>query len=70
VSKNSQCINFSLYLIHISNTIISTEAEKSNGWAAMLGIVAAFLHMKRQVKSYTEFSNGAQSILALSTIFS
>ena len=33
---------YSLYLIHISKNIMSPEAEKFNGWAAMLGFVAAF----------------------------
>ena len=28
--------------IHISDSIMTPEAEKFNGWAAMLGFVAAF----------------------------
>ena len=37
-------VNYSLYLFHISYFIsaMSPEAEKFNGWAAMLGFVAAF----------------------------
>ena len=34
---------FFLYIYYIfQNAIMSPEAEKFNGWAAMLGIVAAF----------------------------
>ena len=31
-----------LYLLNNSNFIMTPEAEKFNGWAAMLGLVAAF----------------------------
>ncbi len=34
--------NCSLYLLHISFFAMTPEAEKFNGWAAMLGFVAAF----------------------------
>ena len=33
---------YSLYLVHIWSAIMTPEAEKFNGWAAMLGFVAAF----------------------------
>ncbi len=35
-------ITCSLYLIYIYFFAMSPEAEKFNGWAAMLGFVAAF----------------------------
>ena len=34
--------NCSLYLLRISFFAMTPEAEKFNGWAAMLGFVAAF----------------------------
>ena len=40
--KTHSAVNFSLYLLYIQNTIMTPEAEKFNGWAAMLGFVAAF----------------------------
>ena len=34
-------INICVILIHIQNIIMTPEAERFNGWAAMLGFVAA-----------------------------
>ena len=40
--KTHSAVIFSLYLLYIQNTTMTPEAEKFNGWAAMLGFVAAF----------------------------
>ena len=40
--KTHSAVKSSLYLLHIWNTTMTPEAEKFNGWAAMLGLVAAF----------------------------
>jgi hypothetical protein len=43
VSKNSQRrIFFFIFNSYFKKTTMSPEAEKFNGWAAMLGFVAAF----------------------------
>ena len=39
--------------------LMSPEAERFNGWAAMLGFVAAVELMLQQDKSYPEYSNGS-----------
>ncbi len=41
-AKTHDIIFSSLCLFHISYFAMSPEAEKFNGWAAMLGFVAAF----------------------------
>ena len=40
--KTHSAAIYSLYLFYILKTTMSPEAEKFNGWAAMLGFVAAF----------------------------
>ena len=40
--KTHSAISISLYLLDIWNKTMTPEAEKFNGWAAMLGFVAAF----------------------------
>jgi hypothetical protein len=42
VSKNSQHRKFFFIFISYFINAMSPEAEKFNGWAAMLGFVAAF----------------------------
>tara|TARA_B100000614_G_scaffold226104_1_gene216202 strand:- start:73 stop:246 length:174 start_codon:yes stop_codon:yes gene_type:complete len=43
VSKNSQQGSlFFIFISYFDNITMSPEAEKFNGWAAMLGFVAAF----------------------------
>ncbi|BCV04372.1 MAG: hypothetical protein CM15mV84_430 [uncultured marine virus] len=39
--------------------LMSPEAERFNGWAAMLGFVAAVGAYAQQDKSYPEYSNGS-----------
>tara|TARA_Y100001968_G_scaffold262068_1_gene250148 strand:- start:9 stop:179 length:171 start_codon:yes stop_codon:yes gene_type:complete len=42
VGRNSQkVIFFFIFILYFTNTM-TPEAEKFNGWAAMLGFVAAF----------------------------
>ncbi len=43
MSKNSQQGSlFFIFISYFDNITMSPEAEKFNGWAAMLGFVAAF----------------------------
>ena len=42
MSKNSQCSKILFIFATYLNKNMTPEAEKFNGWAAMLGFVAAF----------------------------
>ena len=42
LAKTHSIADCSLYFLYIISFTMSPEAEKFNGWAAMLGFVAAF----------------------------